>query len=257
MCLIAFSYRNHPRYDLVFAANRDEIYRRPTREAGFWDREPQLLAGKDLKAGGTWLGMTRQGKLAALTNFRDMSNFEKKPTSRGHLVLNYLAEHEGDTADYLRGIDREADRYNGFNLIAGSVCRLMYYSNRQQVLHTLPPGLYGLSNHLLDTPWPKVEKAKKRLSDLLEEDRPDPEEIFRLLQDTEEASPERLPDTGLSPEREKAVSPVFIRSEDYGTRSSTVIMVDKEGEVRFEERRYRAGETEVTGRNRYEFTLEG
>lgn len=255
MCLIAFSYRDHPRYDLVFAANRDEFYGRPTRSARFWDEHPHLLAGKDLEAGGTWMGITRGGRLAALTNYRDMELHESKATSRGELVLQAL-EADADTEELLRSVDARAERYNGFNLLAGTVCRLLYYSNREGRIRELEPGLYGLSNHLLDTPWPKVRRAKSAMAEILEADHPDSEALFELLLDRREASREELPDTGLSPEREKAVSPVFIRSEDYGTRCSTVVTVDKEGQVYFEERVYLPGGEEVESSNRYEFRLE-
>lgn len=256
MCLIVFSYRDHPRYDLVFAANRDEFFGRPTRAATFWDDNPHLLAGKDLKAGGTWMGITRQGRLSALTNFRDMRRREEKPTSRGHLVLDFLENGTAEAVDYLEKVHREADRYNGFNLLAGSVCRLMYYSNREQAIRRLQPGLYGLSNHLLDTPWPKVERAKIRLREILEAGEPEAGAIFELLQDGRKAPEEELPDTGLPPDREKAVSPIFIRAGDYGTRSSTLVTVDKKGNVRFEERRYRKEDAGVAGRDLYEFKLE-
>lgn len=256
MCLIVFSYRDHPRYDLVFAANRDEFYGRPTRDARFWDERPNLLAGRDLEAGGTWMGITRGGRLAALTNYRDMERYEPKSTSRGELVLQAL-ETDGDTRELLQEVDGRAERYNGFNLLAGSVCRLLYYSNRERRIHVLEPGLYGLSNHLLDTPWPKVRRAKSAMAEILDDEEPDTEKLFGLLLDRREASVEDLPDTGLSPEREKAVSPVFIRSEGYGTRCSTVVTVDKSGQVCFEERVWRPGGEEMESRNRYEFELEG
>lgn len=184
-----------------------------------------------------------------------MDNHNPEAASRGELVLEALA-YGGDTAELLREIDARAGRYNGFNLLAGSVCRLHYYSSRERRVRELDPGLYGLSNHLLDTPWPKVRCAKSALAEILAGEDPDREALFGMLLDRKEASGEQLPDTGLPPEREKAVSPVFIRSEGYGTRCSTVLTVDKKGQVYFEERVYRPGSLEVQSRNRYEFTLE-
>ncbi len=257
MCLLVLSYKQHPVYDLVFATNRDEFYGRDTRAAQFWDEEPSVLAGKDLQAGGTWLGVTKEGKFSALTNYRDPSLQKEDPPSRGHLVLNFL-KGDQNPEQYLKDIDNNASQYNGFNLLVGNLAEdsLMYYSNQQQKLRKLEPGLYGLSNKLLDTPWPKVQKAKEELRKITGKEDISEEALFKLLKDHERAPDDQLPDTGISKELERAVSPIFIKTENYGTRNSTVILVDKNGEVTFEERRYKSGTQIVEDENRYEFQIE-
>lgn len=256
MCLIAFSYNQHPKYDLVFAANRDEFYQRPTRPAMFWEEHPGVLAGKDLKAGGTWLGINKKGEFAALTNYRDPQMQKDNAPSRGHLVLDFLTN--SDNADqYLRKVDQMAGRYDGFNILTGSMEQLLYYSNHPNRIITVEPGLYGLSNHLLDTPWPKVRRAKQELSDILESrENIDAEDLFEILKIDIPADEDQLPDTGIPKELERAVSPIFIRTSKYGTRSSTVLLIENSGRVTFEERRYKSGTTDVDERNRFEFEIE-
>lgn len=257
MCLIAFSYKQHPAYDFVFMANRDEFYERPTRPAQFWDDEPQLLAGKDLKAGGTWMGITKAGRFSALTNYRDPTSRRENAPSRGKLVLDYL---KGDNPPglYLRRLHPKADQFNGFNLLAGASGQLMYYSNKTGQAQALDAGLYGLSNELLDTDWPKTQHAKKKLDDILsrEDGTIDMDELFTILQNQEPAPDDALPDTGIPKELERAVSPIFISTEKYGTRSSTVLLISSQGKVTFEERRYEKGSTEVEGTSSFEFELE-
>ncbi|MGK7370569.1 MAG: NRDE family protein [Candidatus Halalkalibacterium sp. M3_1C_030] len=257
MCLLVFSYKQHPNYELIFATNRDEFYGRPTRPAQFWDDYPSVLAGKDLKAGGTWLGITKGGRFSALTNYRDPSIQKENPPSRGHLVLDYL---KGDkkTNQYLQEVDKKANKYNGFNLLAGNLSknRMTYYSNRQQEFKILEAGLYGLSNKLLDTPWPKVQRAKRKLAEIIDSSDIPEEDLFDLLKDYEKAPEDELPDTGIPKELERAVSPIFIKTENYGTRNSTVILVDKNGKVTFEERRFNSGTQVVEESNRYEFLME-
>lgn len=257
MCLLVLSYKQHPVYDLVLATNRDEFYERDTRPAQFWDNEPAVLAGKDLQAGGTWLGITKEGKFSALTNYRDPSLQKEDPPSRGHLVLNFLTG-DMNPEQYLRDVDKNADKYNGFNLLTGNLLGgpLMYYSNQQQNLKDLDPGLYGLSNKLLDTPWPKVQKAKEELRQISDNKNISEEALFDLLKDHERAPEEELPDTGIPKELERAVSPIFIKTENYGTRNSTVILVDKNGNVTFEERRYKSGTQIVEDKNHFEFSIE-
>lgn len=254
MCLLVFSYKNHPDYDLIFAANRDEFYGRPTRPAVFWEDHPNLLAGKDLKAGGTWMGITKSGKISALTNYRDPSIQKDDAPSRGHLVRNYLTDStEADT--FLKDIKRNADRYNGFNILAGTIERLMYYSNQEKEIRPLDPGLYGLSNKLLDTPWPKVQHAKAELNAIVSQDSISEEALFDLLKYDHQAPDEELPDTGIPIELERAVSPVFIATDKYGTHSSTILLIGKSGEVVFEERRFVSGTQQVDDVNRYEFKI--
>ncbi|MDX1617781.1 MAG: NRDE family protein [Balneolaceae bacterium] len=256
MCLITFTYKKHPRYTLIFAANRDEFYERPTRPAQFWEEYPDVLAGKDLKAGGTWMGINRNGEFAALTNYRDPEMQKENAPSRGHLVLDFLISSD-DAEEYMESVDRISDQYPGFNILTGNSSRLLYYSNKPNRILPVDPGLYGLSNHLLDTPWPKVEWAKRELSNLLQHrETIDEEQLFEILKIDIPADDEQLPDTGIPKELERAVSPIFIKTSQYGTRSSTVLLIDTDGHVTFEERRYKKGTTEVDESSRYEFDIE-
>ncbi len=255
MCLIVFSYKQHPTYDLIFAANRDEAYARATKAAHFWKDHPQILAGKDLKAGGTWMGVTRNGYLSALTNYRDLSVTKENPPSRGHLVLDYLIE-ESDPEKYMKSVSKRAHLYNGFNLLAGTTDKLMYYSNQLSKARQLSPGLYGLSNHLLNTPWPKVEQARMDLQHAINREQITEEELFEILKNDTQAPDDALPDTGLPLELERAVSSVFIKTRDYGTRGSTVLLIDKDGHVTFTERRYGPEGTDREETARFEFDIE-
>lgn len=234
MCLILFSYLKHPRYKFILAGNRDEFYERPTQSAGFWEEDGNILAGKDLKLGGTWLGITRNGRFAAITNYREPGAFKPDAPSRGKLVSGFL---EGTAApcDYLRGVAVSAGQYNGFNILVGDTDKLCYFSNRDGGVKEIAPGLYGLSNHLLDTPWPKVQLGKTLLGAALNGDfRPD--EIFRILGNSVRPDDSRLPDTGIGLDWERILSTVFIKSPVYGTRSSTLVAIDYEGNVDFTER---------------------
>lgn len=255
MCLIAFSYRQHPRYDLIFLANRDEFYSRPTRAAQYWEEHPGLLAGKDIRAGGTWLGINRLGEFSALTNLRDPEMRSEDAPSRGNLVLDFLTNRDSAEA-YLERVNRQANLYNGFNLLAGRMDQLFYYSNKTREFAVVSPGLHGLSNHLLDTPWPKVRNSKQALSEQVGKDTIDKEKLFEILKNDRSAPDEDLPDTGIPLELERAVSPVFIKTGEYGTRCSTVILVEGDGTVFFEERLYKPGTIEVDEVNSFEFVIE-
>jgi uncharacterized protein with NRDE domain len=238
MCLILLAYRVHPRYPLILAANRDEFYHRPTVPAAFWETAPQLLAGRDLKSGGTWLGIIRTGRIAALSNYRDPSNVRDNTPSRGGLVTDFLL---GDLppAEYLEMLRQRSQDYNGFNIIFGDRKNLFAYSNRGEVPPLLPPGIHGLSNHLLDTPWPKVTLGKKVLAEILAHGKqPAVEEIFALLADRSLPDDSLLPDTGVGLETERLLAPLFISGPTYGTRSSTLIMIDENASVTFSERTY-------------------
>lgn len=235
MCLILFAYEEHPRYRLILAANRDEFYERPTAPAAFWEDDSGVLAGRDLRNGGTWLGITRTGRVAAVTNYRGPRD-EHRPEapSRGALVASFLRGREAPDA-YLLRLALNADRYNGFNLLVGDVQRLCYFSNREHEVRRLEAGIYGLSNGLLDTPWPKVEAGRAALGHAIR--RPfGPDTLLDLLADTTTAPDEALPDTGVGPEWERVLSARFIESAAYGTRSSTVLLVGYDGEVTLVER---------------------
>jgi uncharacterized protein with NRDE domain len=253
MCLILFSYLKHPRYRLILAANRDEFYERPTKSAGFWEEDGNILAGKDLKLGGTWLGITRNGRFAAITNYREPGSFKPDAPSRGKLVSGFL-EGAAAPCDYLRAAAVSAGKYNGFNILVGDTDSLCYFSNRDGGVKELVPGLYGLSNHLLDTPWPKVQLGKRLLGSALNGDFR-PEELFRILGNSIRPDDSQLPDTGIGLDWERILSSVFIKSPVYGTRSSTLVTVDYEGNVDFTERVFNS-HPEPEQVNHFSFTIE-
>ncbi len=243
MCLILLAWKAHPRFPLVVAANRDEFFARPTASAGFWDDASQVLAGRDLEASGTWLGITRAGRFAALTNYRDPARNDSRAPSRGALVARFLTGDETPAA-FERMLAAEGPRYNGFNLVFGECAaaraQLRYFSNCGDRLRTLAGGIYGLSNHLLDTPWPKVSAGKSALARALSA-LPAQAPLFELLRDEHTYPDDALPRTGVSQEWERLLSASFIRSPDYGTRSSTVLIVNDQGEARFIEQTFLRG----------------
>jgi len=249
MCLILFSYQTHPDYSLVFAANRDEFYDRPTQALAFWDDAPRILAGRDLKSLGTWLGISLSGRFAAITNFRDPESIHEDAPSRGLLVSHFL---EGNllARPYLESIKSSQIQYNGFNLLVGDASGLYYYSNKGDTIQKIRPGIHGLSNAFLDTPWPKIQRGKAALNALLEKEKSISEQdILQMLQDRSQPLDTTLPDTGVGIEWERILSPLFITSEGYGTMSSSVLLIKKTGEVSFWEQTHmssgRAGEPGV------------
>ncbi len=238
MCLLLLAIKSHPRYKLILAANRDEYYERPTAQADFWEESPWLLAGRDLRAGGTWLGISTEGRIAAITNYRDPASVRDNAPSRGELVSRFLLEREGPS-EYLERLEQEGPDYNGFNLVFGDKDTLYWYSNRGDSGRLLGPGIHGLSNHLLDTPWPKVIRGKTGMATLLSGGRDlDGEELFTLLLDRHMAEDESLPDTGVGLLWERILSPLFITSPHYGTRSSTLMLIDQDDRVSFVERTF-------------------
>jgi uncharacterized protein with NRDE domain len=256
MCFIVFAHDAHPRYALIFAANRDEFYDRPTAPAAFWEDAPHLLAGRDLKGGGTWMGLTRGGRFAALTNYRDPSTHNPEGPSRGVLVKNYLCGDSGP-AEYLNRLHEAADSFNGYNLLVGGPGAMHYYSNRDGVPRQLSSGVYGVSNHLLDTSWPKVVRGKARFEELLAADAVTIEALLELLADRTPAEPEALPDTGVGGEWERVLSPIFIESPAYGTRAATVVLIDRQGQATFVERTFVSGpEAGAPVTRRFDFELE-
>lgn len=233
MCLILIAWRVDAHYPCLLAANRDEFHARPAAAAAWWPDHPRLLAGRDLEAGGTWLGITRAGRFAALTNYRGAAPRRADAPSRGTLVVDML--ESGDTV--ARGLDhlREVGpRYNGFNLIFSDGQNLGVYESALGKGRELGPGIYGLSNHVLDTPWPKVQNAKSRLAEALR-DPADTAPLLALLRDDRPAPDEQLPQTGLSLAWERLLSSAFVRAPDYGTRCSTIIRIDAGGRAYFEE----------------------
>ena len=238
MCLILLAEDIHPDYRLIVAANRDEFYDRPTAPMDFWEDCPDVLAGRDLQGGGTWLGVSRSGRFAALTNYREPVVSRPDAPSRGHLVGNFLSGN-CPPSDYLEKVSAVGSSYSGYNLMVGDTSGLYYQSNRRDGVQMLTPGWYGLSNHLLNTPWPKVEKGLERFKTVVSGDGPiDTIGLFQLLMDGDRAPDDRLPHTGVSLEWERILSPMFIRSPGYGTRSSTVVLIDRIGCVQIAERTF-------------------
>lgn len=237
MCIIYFAFNHIPDQPLILIANRDEYFARPTAAAAFWNDFPDIFAGRDLLGGGTWLGVTKSGRFAALTNFRE-SNAPSGTHSRGELVTNFLTS-EQQAIDYLREVESIRDDFSGFNLIVGEIgsrSEMFYYSNRADGIRNLPPGIYGLSNHLLDTPWPKVVKGKERFTALLRSGNASFKSYFDILSDRSLAPDEDLPSTGIPFEAEKALSAVFIKTTGYGTRCSTVLRFNGDADWEFKER---------------------
>ncbi len=255
MCLIAFAHESHSDYRLVVAANRDEFYDRPSEGAGFWKDHPRLLAGRDLRGGGTWLGVTLDGRVAAVTNYRGAETHRSEALSRGALVREFLVDAVAPET-YLERLRPTADRYNGFSLIVGDRSGLWFCSNRDGEPRPIHPGVHALSNHLLDTAWPKVERARRGVAEALDYRGGElTERLFALLADRCVAGDVELPDTGVGPERERQLSPIFVRLPGYGTRCSTVLLVGRDGGVELSERSFDpAGELQGTAN--YEFPLD-
>ncbi|TYQ20238.1 UNVERIFIED_ORG: uncharacterized protein with NRDE domain [Zoogloea ramigera] len=234
MCLIVFAWKVLPTVPLVAAANRDEFYQRATAPAAPWPEHPQVYAGRDLQAGGSWMGITHPAecpnhhggaRFAAITNIRAPSEHRDDTPSRGQLVADYLAGCMSPQ-EYIADLRQRADQYNGFNLVIGDRDTLIWYSNRGDTDprngKPLEPGVYGVSNALLDAPWPKVLKTKAQFASLLCLGAPD-DAFFEMLSDTTPAPDQRLPETGVPLEVERVLSSVKIESPGYGTRTSTVV----------------------------------
>ncbi|HAF55073.1 MAG TPA: hypothetical protein DCL01_07615 [Thauera sp.] len=246
MCLVVFAWRAHPRYPLVLAANRDEFFSRPAAPAHWWTDAPHLLAGRDLEAGGTWMGFNRNGRFAALTNYRDPSRHVSGTPSRGALVRDAL-EDTRDAAACLHDLAAWADAYAAFNLLVCDGEHLGVLESTTGTVRMLSPGVYGLSNHLLDTPWPKLLKARAGLEQALaalptadSADRLAGEDVLltsllELMRDPTPASDPHLPETGVSLDWERWLSPAFIRAPGYGTRCSSVVICDDTAHTRFVE----------------------
>jgi len=256
VCLIAFSLGHHPGYPLVIAANRDESYDRPSASIAIWDDLPNIAGGRDLRAGGTWLAITKQGRWAALTNFRRAKSWRDDAPSRGHLVSDFL---KGDMspAAYLASLLPRAKAFNGFNLLVADRASVWYYSNRDDEPRRVEPGIHALSNHLLDTPWPKVVMVKEALADIEPQPVPAMTDALAAAMSTREVPPgSTLPDTGIGLTEERLYSPPFIAAGHYGTRMTTVVLVDAEGRVAMEERTFGPYGTPMHT-SRLAFQLEG
>lgn len=252
MCLILLGWQVHPEFPCVLAANRDEFHERPTERAHWWSDRPDILAGRDLSAGGTWLGVTRGGRFAALTNFRDAGVQRADVPSRGRLVTEEL-ESGRSIADGLQRLRTVCANYNPFNMIFSDGARLGVFESVRRDGRELGEGIFGLSNHLLDTPWPKVLNAKSRLAAALA-DVHDATRLMRLLRDDRQAPDADLPQTGIGLEWERLLSSAFVRADEYGTRCSTVFRIDRAGRAFFDEWSWdRKGEE--SGRESFRFDL--
>ncbi len=245
MCLIVVAWRCRAGLPLVVAANRDEWRDRPAQPAHWWPDHPRLFAGRDLRAGGTWLGVTLGGRFAAVTNFRDPSDRRSTARSRGALVTEFLLGADSAPA-YLASLSNRAREYNGFNLIVGDGSSLWYFGSREGGARPIEPGVHGLSNHVLDEPWPKVIRGRHAMQRALERDDPVPP-LFELLGDATGAPDDELPDTGVGIDWERRLSAPLITGADYGTRASTVVTLSAAGEVTFQERT-RGADGSETGR---------
>jgi uncharacterized protein with NRDE domain len=250
MCLLVLAWRAHPRYALVVAANRDEFHERPAAALAPWPAPQSLLAGRDLRAGGTWLALDRARRFGVVTNFRDLQPPKAGAPSRGGLIPRYLGEGAAP-ADFFAALEPEAAGYSGFNLLLADGDSLWYGCNRAQPFaRALPPGVYGLSNGLLDTPWPKLERVRAGFRDWLADPAADSTGLFALLADrTRVADDALLPRTGVARDWERVLSSPFVLDAEYGTRASTVLMLRADGQARIAERRFdrqgrMSGETE-------------
>lgn len=235
MCLIVLAYRQHPDLPLIVAANRDEFHARPTQPAGWWADRPDLLGGRDLLAGGSWLALHRRGRFAAVTNYRDVEPKHGRLRSRGELVTGFLASLKTPT-DYLAAI--KGSRYDGFNLLVADADELAYLSNQGGAPQRLVPGVYGLANARLDSPCDKVRRSKERLQQLLDSDAVNDTELLRLLGDREKAPPDEIQSTRLPFATAHAASAPFIVLPEFGTRCSTLVTKDRSGHWHFLERRF-------------------
>ncbi len=242
MCVLFFANRVHARYDLVFAGNRDEAYHRPAALAGWWVDDPDVLAGRDLEAGGTWLGVTREGRWSVVTNVRDLPAHRARDRSRGALPTRFLVGTE-EPETYARRVFEERHEFNPFNLIVGDAEAVWIVSTHMDAPEEIAPGVYGLSNATLDAPWPKVIRGKAAFDNILQAREPSTDACLDFLHDGHRAPDNDLPDTGVGLDMERKLSPLFIANDRYGTRASSVILLDEEG-GRFVERTYSAGGVE-------------
>jgi uncharacterized protein with NRDE domain len=255
MCLAVIALDLHPRYRIVAAANRDEFHARPTEAAHWWaNSTPPLLAGRDLQQGGTWLGVTPSGRFAFVTNVREPGHHDPNAPTRGALVPALLRDSR-PVATAIASVVANAQHYNGFNLVAVDESGGAFASNRSPGVKVLGRGLYGVSNAGLDTPWPKLVRAKAGVAAWLAAGHEEIDALWPVLADTTVASDEALPHTGITRERERLLSAPFIVSDAYGTRSSTIVTVDRDGRVRFVERSFDAGAS-LVGEAAFEFLID-
>ncbi|UAA40503.1 NRDE family protein [Paraneptunicella aestuarii] len=255
MCILFIAVNQHKDYPLIVAANRDEFYARPTAPSEFWSDNPNILAGRDIQAGGTWMGINRQGAFAGLTNIRAPHTFRAEAKSRGELVSQFLTAPP-DNQTYLQQIRNSASYYNGYNLIFGRWNNLMVYNNHLDQVDQLETGFYGLSNAWLNSDWPKIETGVDGLKKVCQNmEKFDKDSLFSLLGNQIKAEDHLLPETGVAPELEKELSSIFIHLPNYGTRSSTLMYVDQNHHVHWHERSFDTG-AKISQESQFSFPIE-
>ena len=254
MCILFVAVNQHKDYPLIIAANRDEFFQRPTAESHFWPDSPNVLAGKDLEAGGTWMGINTQGHLASLTNIRAPQTINPNAISRGQLVSDYLHQYPS-VEQYHQQLAADKQQYNGYNLLFGRWDNLSVYNNHTNKLQQLSAGFYGLSNAELNSPWPKINKGVKQLEQVCASNQQiDHEVLFNILLDKSQANDEQLPKTGVPIAWERQLSSIFIRAEHYGTRSSTLLTVNHDEQVTWLERTYN-NQGKVSSKQNFQFSI--
>lgn len=254
MCIVTFNQHQHPKYKLIIASNRDEFYERPTAQAHFWEDHPSILAGRDLKEMGTWLGVTQTGRIAILTNFRDLASERLERKSRGTIVKEFLSSKEEPLA-LMEQLQQNKMKYNGFNFVGGTVDQLYHYGNNELSITSFKPGTHSISNGPLNVSWPKTKKAKHMLEDYIRQDEEIYiDDIFTQLNDRQLAPDDELPNTGIDFQLERNVSSIFIdREPNYGTKTSTVILVTYDNDITFVERTFHHGR--YKDEKRFEFSI--
>lgn len=255
MCILFIGVNQHKHFPLIIAANRDEYHARPTQGSQFLTQHPSVLAGKDIKAGGSWMGVSKSGRLAALTNIRAPQREKAEAVSRGELVMDYLCENE-DEQQYLTRLKQSANNYNGYNLLFGTLNNLQVYNNYEDSVYALEEGVYGLSNANLNAPWPKLDLGRSELAKYCQQSNElNIEHLFSLLKNDKKATDDVLPETGAPIEWERKLSSIFIASPEYGTRSSTVLLLDRFNQVFWQERSFDS-QAELVNQQTYLFSLD-
>ncbi|MGQ8363809.1 NRDE family protein [Glaciecola sp. 1036] len=255
MCILFIAVNQHKDYPLIIAANRDEFHARPTLASHWWQPESHLLAGKDEMASGSWMGINRRGNIAAITNIRAPGRERPNAVTRGKLVIDYL-QQSPDFETYSTQLAATKDSYNGYNLLFGSFNNLYVYNNFENAVQSLTTGVYGLSNAMLNTPWPKLDFGKQTLAEYCQSSSPlQKQHLFELLRNQTPAEDERLPKTGVPIEWERKLSSIFIKTDDYGTRSSTVLLVDQDKHVYWEEHSFN-NQGKIVNEQGFDFSLQ-
>lgn len=250
MCLILFAWKTDPDYPLVLAANRDEFHHRPAQPLHWWQDKPNVLAGRDLQAGGTWLGANRSGRVAAVTNYREEQPRRQGRQSRGEIVTAFLMD---DDSPYTFSRSIDSDSYAGFSLLTADNEELCYVSNRGDAATLLSPGIYGLSNASLDTPWPKLRRTRDAFWKIIEAGDANETSLMRLMEDRQMAPVDEV-ETGLLPfTLARAITAPFIVTPEYGTRCTTILLRDRSGQINISERRFDSAGRK-TGDSRLGFT---